>query len=86
MIKVGDLMMVVKPMPCCGKSGILGIPFIVKNIYIPTKPYCVHCNSDIPIEPSTKLNSGNSVALYRLIKIDPPALQDETTTEKELAL
>jgi len=88
MIKVGDLVMVVKPSPCCGSEKGLGCAFIVVDISTDMFE-CGICHkiyetTSVAKEKSWRVFIGTQMS--RVIKIDPPALQDETTTEKELAL
>jgi hypothetical protein len=87
MIKVGDLVMVVKPTVCCGESSSIGLIFTFKN-----KPplermvRCIYCKNRRNSANDVFVDDRYSIEISRLIKIDPPALQDETTTEKELAI
>jgi len=87
MIKVGDLVMVVKPVPCGCKSAYKFIGMIGTVISLDTdKGYCGACGAEFGVSEFAEITKGQFVRISRLIKIDPPALQDETTTEKELAL
>lgn len=88
MIKVGDLVMVVKPKSCCGDDKAVGKVFTAKAV-VNEKTYCDVCGAlytGIHIENGNETSSQAGVRAYMCIKIDPPALQDETTTEKELAI
>lgn len=86
MIKIGDLVMVVKPMPCCGYSGALGKVCIVVDRHIREMGECVHCGHTEKNVNAVALDDGHVRNIARLIKIDPPSLQDETITEKELTV
>jgi len=85
MIKVGDLVMVVKPTVCCGNPAELGIIFTVAEIDS-SESNCVFCGSTFNVLDARNGINNDWHDVSTLIKIDPPALQDETTTEKELAL
>lgn len=87
-IKPGDLVMIIKPMPCCGYSGGLGL---VRTVQAFTSrecgTKCVGCgiSNRSDFGPHSHANLGDFyVWLYRLKKIDPPALADETETNREL--
>ena len=43
-ISVGDLVMVIKPAPCCGYDGDVGRPFIVQDIE-KSDGYCIQCGA-----------------------------------------
>ena len=77
-IKPGDLVMVVKPLPCgCkGSRQSIGRVFVVARLST-EKSYCAYCKE--PFGVITKANTADGVnyRLTRLIKIDPPK-QPET--------
>ncbi len=79
-IKVGDLVMVVRGMPCCGISKTLGKPFIVAGIKTNTLPCCFCKKVERSIDA---LDSGQWVPFHQLTRIDPPAIPE--TTEQEIA-
>lgn len=73
-IKKGDLVMVVKPTPCCGK-GHLGLVLTVDWVrsYFPT--HCRYCGADRDLshERAGFEPDRTTCETYRLKKIDPPA-------------
>jgi hypothetical protein len=81
-IKIGDLVMVVKPTTCCGSSNSIGRVFKVlrsENMF----SKCNHCG-DLKEElhaVQSMQGSWYGYSLTRLIKINPPAL-DETENEE----
>jgi hypothetical protein len=86
-IKVGDLVMVVKPKPC-GCAGSIGKLFIVTGFdRRPVVFLCSSCGHEWG-ETSTPGVLGledKSINPARLIKIDPPALPESLEREKEIA-
>lgn len=81
-IKVGDLVQIVKPKPCCG-GGTLGFYFFVEAIE-PSDGCCTDCGAFlfdklaalVPGEPG-------SVAVYRLRRVPPLSeLEGERRDEK----
>lgn len=84
-IGVGDLVMIVKPLPCCGYSGSLGNIF--KVLGVPFKPFtrCLHCGHIKSSDDEFDLGGG-FVSAHRLKKI-PPLSEDESINEsKELEM
>ena len=92
-IRPGDLFMIVKPKPCCGYSGGLG----KVSLSIDRPPnssdvtYCVHCNrkrevgDDYVFYTNKAHGQGYDLILRsRVIKINLPALEEGTKTEKEV--
>ena len=87
MIKVGDLVMVVKPKSCCGNDKALGKTFVATAIVNETTVCdCGTYYTGLHVEMGTETFRAAGVRAYRCIKIDPPSLQDETTTDRELAI
>ena len=85
-IKVGDLVMVAKPMPCCG-NGVFGKVFQV--VYIKNeKARCPYCKKLDEMScagfDGQYLTTGYPID--RLIKIDPPSLPESLEREKELSV
>lgn len=86
-IKPGDLVMVVRPRPCCGvasRMGMVGIAEIAKPIG--DQVWCENCSmvdknwaNYFFIAPHGYCHKS------RLKKIDPPALADEVERVRELA-
>lgn len=84
-IKPGDLVMVVRPMRCCGAQTGLGNFGIVEGA--PAGFYGLQCDSchnvDLDIDNIFTIR-GSFISRYRLKKIDPPALVDEVESAKQL--
>jgi hypothetical protein len=80
-IKVGDLVMVVKPSACCGRLDFIGKTFIALEFKIGLSN-CVYCGHR---EDRTNIVGGEFMFhIHRLIKIDPPALPESMEREKAL--
>ena len=83
-IEVGDLVMVVKPKPC-GCTDTIGIVFTVSNLNYRRGFWCSLCNGMNLYSGLGAFGYKNySFPLYRLKRIDPPALTDDLETVKEL--
>lgn len=82
-IKKGDLVMVVKPTPCCGNAGSLGRVFRVGSLRAFTG-WCLRCGlrGDPSVDVALPHRSLEGAQLSRLIKIDPPALPEGVETTK----
>jgi hypothetical protein len=81
-IKKGDLVMITKTLPC--GHGRVGLPFIVEDVRLSKTSLCAVCGREYPAALCVFKTDKECVELYRIIKIDPPALTDETKTHKEL--
>ena len=84
-IKVGDLVMVTKSMQCCGRSSYMGKVFIARSIELMTG-WCPDCFTETTAL-CVDYNGGyltTGFPMYRLIKIDPPALPEEITKDEEI--
>lgn len=81
-IKAGDLVMVVKPSPCCGSVDDVGRIFTVEIVEL-YEGVCTSCNF---ASESTDAIDGNDLGfpLGCLKKIDPPADGDSLPTRKDL--
>ena len=79
-IKVGDLVMVVLPAPCCGSATDCGKVFKVSR-FSSKPPHCGNCNA-----PCETLACSDTpyvkTELSRLKRIDPPAIGDSLPTRK----
>jgi hypothetical protein len=84
-IKMGDLVMVVKPQPCCGGDRGVGRLFEVEAIENDYST-CVHCKAISKSTYAKRPNVNDWVSFSRLIKIDPPALPESLEREKELSV
>jgi hypothetical protein len=87
-IEAGDLVMVVKPLPCCGLTGFIGHTYKAGHIQRYDRVHCSNCrtihkDSVVVFEDGTP-NFGFLIG--RLIKIDPPALLEKEERELELVL
>lgn len=80
-IKVGDLVMTIRPMSC--GCGVLGYTFEVEKIEI-AGSYCEHCGSSDREELIAVLADGSCVELCRLKKIDPPSDELKREVKEEL--
>lgn len=83
-IKPGDLVMVVKPSPCCGNVSVVGRIFSVKSI-ISAYSYCIYCLESESDNPVADVGVG-AISLSRLKKIDPPETGDSLPTRADLNL
>lgn len=85
-IKPGDLVMVVRPRPCCGDMSAIGR--VAKVVEMPSQQKAVCCLQCLckfeDLISFRKLDDGNVCHASRLIKIDPPALADEVERVREL--
>lgn len=89
-IKVGDLVMVVRGKPCCGDTSRLGVCFVVAEIWEwdDAETYvCDHCeeiqkNGILACEEGD--NEGDYLSMLK--RIDPPAVNDEVETQRELTV
>jgi hypothetical protein len=84
-IKVGDLVMVVKPIHCCGGTTSIGRVFVVQAIAI-ARGVCGNCLTNHPPMPVAFINDWFRYDIPRLIKIDPPALPESIERKKELTV
>ena len=82
-IKKGDLVMVVKPTPCCGNTDRVGLTFTVREVGRAKRPYCFYCG----VLSDELAAAGGIDAVYRLSrlkKIDPPAEGETREAYKNL--
>ena len=82
-IKVGDLVMVVKGLPCCGKAINMGAIFIVTEIVRFRLLRCVSCKEPYPLIVGA-MGYKEGLLIDCLKRIDPPSLQDEVTGDEEV--
>lgn len=82
-IKPGDLVMVVKPTPCCGNEANIGRIAKVKNVANDSFLVCVWCER-LYRKPALASLDGGRVLLSRLKKLNPPADEESRETTKEL--
>ena len=82
--KKGDLVMVVKPMPCCGDTSDIGRVESVEEMAAGNKFECRKCLKDLDDYCVALFSGDDGMPTCTLIKIDPPADQDQETTDREL--
>lgn len=87
-IKIGDLVQVVRAMPCCGETKLtkLGFVFIVQSLgKTRTRTTCVNCGHQYaPGVPYAVAEDGNGSLTEILKKIDPPEQGDDLPTRADL--
>ena len=83
-IKAGDLVMVVRPLPCCGHAKHIGRTFVVGHVarLMGKCPNCKEWFSAVDCAMEVEENVGMLVQC--LIRIDPPALPESIDTEREV--
>lgn len=85
MIKIGDLVMVLRPSICCGNSRGTGVIFTAADINH-GEFTCGACGATEEIFYVSKdKGSRYSTQMHRLIKIDP-LNEDEVIREEEVAI
>jgi hypothetical protein len=85
-IRVGDLVMVVKPMPCCGHTTPMqGNVFVVTGLFDHSNGYtCDYC--DAPAEGMTAAGGESEVDLLRLKRFKPLDELERDQIVKELSV
>lgn len=90
-IKVGDLVMVVKGNPCCGKSRLIGRIFVVTERELGPITKCGICgtqsetsNDTVPLNGLNEKGNPFNAEKWRLKKIDPQAEGDSLPTRADL--
>lgn len=82
-IKTGDLVMVVRPTPCCGRADGIGTVYRAADV-ASVEAYCDWCGRDSSgVVVWHEDDSGCHVS--RLIRIDPPALPESVKTSLEVS-
>ena len=82
-ISVGDLVVVLKPTPCCGRSDSVGLHFTVDALKLPYARPCHWCGI-VRTAPAAIYRDIGAFDLYRLKRIPPPGelgIVDEKTEE-----
>ncbi len=82
-IKAGDLVMVVKPTPCCGNSSHIGAVFAVVNV-VSTACTCGLCLRAFRDPVRITEGPNGHVLVSCLKKIDPPAEGDSLPTKADI--
>lgn len=86
-IRPGDLVMVVKPIPCCGRGKNLGNVFIVEDIKSSDEGVCIYCRAKFPFQTHAGRTVGKMMLyaeISRLKKIHPPALPETVDAAQEV--
>jgi hypothetical protein len=83
-IQAGDLVMVVKPTPCCGSSKGIGRIFKVAVVDSDPNARCVCGKTSLAKKAWTEQDSGYFASC--LIRIDPPAQDESVGTEREVVV
>jgi len=78
-ISVGDLVVVVKPKPCCGQ-GALGMVFRVTAI-LTTPTRCLFCKTRNPLLLVAKGEADGLFVRFSRLKRIPPLVDLESTEE-----
>lgn len=79
--KSGDLVMVVRPPPCCGAPQSLGHVGTVVAVYPPMPGYCPACGkrgelASVDADDKGRLRSWASVCLMKIPPLDEPEAID----------
>ena len=83
MIKIGDLVVVVR-LPSCGCAQALGEIFQVTDFVDTKTPHCIHCQAPRPAGPAAMGSpTGFSIELDRLKRIPPIDELDKLIVEEK---
>jgi hypothetical protein len=86
----GDMVMVVRGMPCCGHMGTAkyGFSFIVVATRIAHNRFCLNCGTDHLIVHYVNFSQDKTDGLpvEMLLKIDPPSEGDSLPTRADLEI
>jgi hypothetical protein len=86
-IKVGDLVVVVRGMPCCGSdTKSLGKTYVVSDIIEYKDNYCLNCNVWLGSGLAAMYAIGRAVANNRLKRIPPLDELERDQIVKELSI
>lgn len=86
-IKPGDLVMVVRGMKCCGFIGKLTLGSVHKIVEIANSwCQCAKCYTVHEVDACCVGDTGLAMFNYMVKKLPPPALSDESETNKELEI
>ena len=82
-IQVGDLVMVVKPTPCCGNEKAIGdIHVVLEPVGLAPNTRCIYCNLLGPHIDTVKIAERLVIERYRLKRIPPlEELEGQRTEE-----
>lgn len=81
-MKVGDLVVVVKPSPCCGKTAAVGRVFVIANFYQGLVT-CYSCNQLFSGELARAVGDFGGITRRRSMRTPPfPELIDELIADE----
>lgn len=81
-IKAGDLVVIVKPSPCCNSSGGIGKIFTVTEVRVKIA-FCKYCYKHQETL-FAEIGPGRNVQINRVKKINPSRDEDFVETNEEL--
>ena len=82
-IRVGDMVVVIRPAPCCGSTSQMGLTFTVNSL-LTGSAHCGHC---LKLTPDTEKGVNGEYGNFfmsRVIKVNPDFKEKTTETNKEL--
>lgn len=82
-IKAGDLVMIVRPSPCCIKPDAMGYIFTAGRV-VHSDTTCLTCGHYNGPQSVVEFEPDHFVEESRLIKIDPNALKDDVPEKEEI--
>lgn len=84
-ISVGDLVCVVRGMPCCNtQTGSEGMFFTVTNIQDCQNEVCIHCKMPLPAPAVFGCPGRRGIDLIRLKRIPPLSSLDSLQTDEPI--
>lgn len=83
-IKPGDLVMVVKPTPCCGNTRAIGMTFTVSLVADPFDGVCLHCLQGDTAPCVRAVGMYGWIERSRLKRIDPLPAEDDIEHREEI--
>lgn len=83
-IQVGDLVVVVKPIRCCGNDSLVGKPFTVIGYPVHQRKQCIFCLSMSDTLNDFMLYGDISVDRNRLKRIPPLSELESIKTQEEI--
>lgn len=83
-IKAGDLVMVVRPTPCCDAWEYVGRCGTVKAIFDTCGRWCSKCGHEYGDVLAADVSGLGEGLASRLIKIDPPPIAQDVPAVEEL--
>lgn len=85
-IKVGDLVMVVRPTTCCGSTASVGHIDRVIGYPFTKTGFCGACRKEFPHGPDSAVTLSDGLCCFRsrLKRIAPPSDEMKRETQKEI--